>query len=95
MDYHEALNRLFNVHSTAFYLKATTCAQIKAAYCAELRLPWSEIFGAIEALKTFVRHEQFFVARIKSDKSILSKIDTETSMTMWSKLAYQLTKLCR
>ena len=54
MDYHEALHRLFKVHSTAFYLKATTSDQIEAAQFDELRLPWSNVVNSIEVLKAHV-----------------------------------------
>ena len=93
MDYHEALNHLFKVHSTAFYLKATTSAQIKAAYFAGLRFRWSDIVNSIGVLKAHVRHEHSFIKQIRHDKFIPSKIDTETSMATSSKLAYQLVKL--
>ena len=93
MDYREALDHLFKLHSTAFYLKATTSAQIKAAHAAGLRLPWSDVVNRIEVLKAHVHHEQTFTTRIRHDKYILSKIDTDTSMAMTSKLAYQLAKL--
>ena len=67
MDYHEALNHLFKVHSTAFYLKATTSAQIKAAYFAGLRFRWSDVVNSIEVLKAHVHHEQSFIEQIRHD----------------------------
>jgi len=87
------LDRLFQVYSTAFYLKASTSAQIKAAFVAGLRLPWSDVVKSINAFRTDVRHEQVFMAEMASAKHILMKIDSATSITMSSKLAYQLTKL--
>ena len=93
MDYREVLDHLFKLHSTAFYLKATTSARIKAAHVAGLRLSWSDVVNSIEVLKAHVHHEQTFITRIRHDKYILSKIDTDTSMAMSSKLAYQLAKL--
>ncbi len=92
-DYYEALNHLFKLHSAAFYLKVTTSAQIKAAFCNGLRLPWSAIENSINVLKTDIRHEQAFMTKVASDKNILSKIDSTTSIVMSSKLVYQLTKL--
>ena len=51
MDHREALlNHLFKVHSTAFYLKAATSAQIKATRFDELRLSWSNVVNSIEVL---------------------------------------------
>jgi len=93
VDCREALHRLFKVYSTAFYLKATTSAQIKAAFFAGLRLPWSAVANSINVLKTDVRNEQVFMEQVLSAKHISSKIDSTTSMVMSSKLAYQLAKL--
>ena len=94
MDHREALlNHLFKVHSTAFYLKATTSAQIKATRFDELRLSWSNVVNSIEVLKAHVHYEQSFITQIRHAKYILSEIDTETSMATSSKLAYQLAKL--
>ena len=93
MDYREALHHLFKLHSTAFYLKAATSAQIKAAHFGGLRLLWSDVANSIEVLKADVHHEQSFITKIRHDKYILSKIDTDTSMATSSKLAYQLAKL--
>lgn len=93
MNCHEALNHLFEVHSTTFYLKATTSAQIKAAFSSGLRLPWSDVANIIEVLKADVHHQQLFMNQVASTQYISSKIDIVTSITMSSKLAYQLTKL--
>jgi hypothetical protein len=74
MYHHEALlNHLFKVHSTAFYLKATTSAQIKAAHFDELRLPWSNVVNSIEVLKAHVHYEQSSITQIRHNKCILSK----------------------
>lgn len=93
INYHEALNYLFKVHSTAFYLKAVTSAQIKAALSNGLRLSWSDVSDSINILKTDIRYEQLFMAELTAAKDILSKIDNSTSIAMSSKLAYQLVKL--
>ena len=93
LDCRAALNHLFKVHSTAFYLKSATSAQIKAAFFAGLRLPWSDVGNSINVLKMDVHHEQLFMAQVTSAKYILSRIDSVTSIAMSSKLAYQLAKL--
>jgi hypothetical protein len=94
MDHPEALlNHLFKVHSTAFYPKATTSAQIKTTHFDELRLSWSNVVNSIEVLKAHVHYEQSFITQIRHAKYILSEIDTETSMATSSKLAYHLAKL--
>jgi hypothetical protein len=87
------LKFFFTVHSTTFYLKATTSAQIKAAFSAGLRLSWSDVADFINVLKVDIHHEQLFMAQLASANYILSKIDSTTSMAMSSKLAYQLAKL--
>jgi hypothetical protein len=74
-------------------LKAVTSAQIKASYLAGLRLAWSDVADSISALQAHIHHEQSLMAQVIVDRSILSKIDTETSIAMSSKLAYQLAKL--
>jgi len=81
------------MHSTAFYLKVATSAQMKAAFNSGLRLPWSITGNNINILITDVRYEQAFIKQVSSDKRILSTIDSTTSVAMSSKLAYQLAKL--
>lgn len=93
LDCRVGLNRLFQVHSTAFYLKATMSAQIKNLLLAGRRLSWQDLSNDINEFRIDVSHEQLFIAQMSSAKHILSKIDSTTSMTMSSKLAYQLTKL--
>ena len=84
---------MFQVHSTAFYLKAATSAHIKDLLLGGIRLSWADLANNINTFRTDVGHEQLFMAQIASAKHILSKIDSATSITMSSKLAYQLTKL--
>ena len=93
MDCAEAWNHLFKVHSTAYYLKAVTSAQIRASLLAGLRLHWSDVADSIGAFKVHVVHEHAWKAQGTINRSMLWKIDIETSITMSSKLAYQLTKL--
>ena len=95
IDCAEALNRLFQVHSAAFYLKVATSAQIKNIQSAGLRLSWPDLANTINAFRVDVGHEQSFMTQMESAKNILSKIDSTTSITMSSRLAYQLTKLSR
>ncbi|CAF4360364.1 unnamed protein product [Rotaria sp. Silwood2] len=93
IDCSVALTHLFQVHSTAFYLKAATSAHIKDLLLGGIRLSWPDLANNINTFRTDVGHEQLFMAQIASAKHILSKIDSGTSITMSSKLAYQLTKL--
>ena len=87
------MDHLFKVHTTAFYLKASTSTQIKVALSTGLRLRWSEVVKSINAFRADVRHEQLFMTELTRAKHILSKIDGATSIALSSKLAYQLTKL--
>ncbi|CAF1339888.1 unnamed protein product [Rotaria sp. Silwood1] len=93
IDFSLALNHLFQVHSTAFYLKAATSAQIKNLLSTGRRLSWPDLPNNINAFRTDVGHEQLFIAQTASAKDISSKIDSATSIAMSSKLAYQLTRL--
>ncbi|CAF4276851.1 unnamed protein product, partial [Rotaria sordida] len=95
IDCREALNFFFKVHSTTFYMKATTSAQIEAAFSAGLRLSWSDVADIINVLKADIHHQQLFMAQVASANYISTKIDSTTSIAMSSKLAYQLAKLSR
>jgi len=88
-----ALNHLFQAHSTAFYLKAATSTRITDLLSAGLRLSWPDLANDINKFRTAIGHEQSFMIEMTSAKHVLSKIDSATSITMSSKLAYQLTKL--
>ncbi|CAF4276994.1 unnamed protein product [Rotaria magnacalcarata] len=92
-DYCMALNYLIKVHSTAFYLKAATSAQMKDALIAGLRISRVDVAKLINAIKMNIRREQLFIEEMASTKHILSKIDATASIAMPSKLAYQLTKI--
>ncbi|CAF1474625.1 unnamed protein product [Adineta steineri] len=81
------------MHSTAFYLKASTSAQIKLALSNGLRLIWSDVSKSFDAFRADVHREQLFMTELTSARHILAKIDCATSIAMSSKLAYQLTKL--
>ncbi|CAF4158803.1 unnamed protein product [Adineta steineri] len=87
------LKHFFQMHSTAFYLKASTSAQIKIALLNGLRLTWSDVAKSFDAFRADVHHEQLFMTELTSARHILAKIDCATSIAMSSKLAYQLTKL--
>jgi hypothetical protein len=76
-------------------LKATTSAQIDAAFSAGLRLSWSDVTDIIDVLNADIHHQQLFMTQVASANYILSKIDSTTSIAMSSKLAYQLSKLSR
>ena len=93
VDHREASKHLFELHSTNFYLKVTTSAQIKAAFLAGLRLPWSAVANSIHVLKMDIRHERTFMEQIKLARYISSKINSTASIAISSKLAYELTKL--
>jgi hypothetical protein len=92
-SYCDALNHLCKVHVAAFYLKVATSTQIKVAFSAGVRLPWSTIEKSINILKADIRHEQTFMTEVAFDKRILNAIDSTTSIVMSSKLAYQLSQL--
>lgn len=74
-------------------MKVATSAQIKADSIAGLRLTWPDITDSVNAFRSDILHEQFFMMQMMFDKAVLSKIDIETSIAMSSKLAYQLAKL--
>jgi hypothetical protein len=93
IDFSVALNYLFQVHSGAFYLKAATSAQIKDLLSTGRQITWPDLPNDINAFRTDVGHEQLFVAQTASAKDISSRIDSATSITMSSKIAYQLTRL--
>lgn len=93
IDYRAAMNHLIKVHSTAFYLKAAVSAQIKVALLTKLRLSWADAVDNVSAFKMDAQLEQLFMTEMASSNHILSKIDCSVSITMSSKLAYQLTKL--
>ncbi|CAF1324980.1 unnamed protein product [Adineta steineri] len=92
-DCRTVLKHFFQVHSTAFYLKASTSAQIKIALTNGVRLTWSDVSKSFDAFRADVHHEQLFMTELTSARHILAKIDCATSIAMSSKLAYQLTKL--
>ncbi|CAM4845524.1 unnamed protein product, partial [Rotaria magnacalcarata] len=75
-DCGEALNHLFQVHSTAFYLKVATSAQIKNLQSTGLRISWPDLANTINAFRIDVGFEQSFMAQMESTKDILSKIDS-------------------
>ncbi|CAF1637798.1 unnamed protein product [Adineta ricciae] len=87
------LNRLLQVHSTAFYLKATTSFQLKDLLSTGMKLSWPDLASNINEFRLAVGHERSFMTEMASATHILSKMDNEASITMSSKLAYQLTKL--
>ncbi|CAF0829176.1 unnamed protein product [Adineta steineri] len=95
IDCREAVNSFFKVHTTNFYMKATTSAQIMAACSRGLRLFWSDIADIINVLKVDIHHQESFMTEVASSNFISSKIDITTSIAMSSKLAYQLTRLSR
>ncbi|CAF3915536.1 unnamed protein product [Adineta steineri] len=95
IDCREALNSFFKVHTTNFYMKATTSAQIMAACSRGLRLFWSDIADIINVLKVDTHYQESFMTEVASSNFISSKIDITTLIAMSSKLAYQLTRLSR
>ncbi|CAF1550896.1 unnamed protein product, partial [Adineta ricciae] len=58
-----------------------------------MKLSWPDLASNINEFRLAVGHERSFVTEMASATRILSKMDNETSITMSSKLAYQLTKL--
>lgn len=88
------INRLYTQHSTAFYLKMALAIQLKMIFSTKLRLSWSMIASQVNAFERFVDHEQTFVKNLELKSIHLSKtIDFQSSITMSSKLAFQLIKL--
>ncbi|CAF1513575.1 unnamed protein product [Adineta ricciae] len=87
------MNYLLQVHSTAFYLKAATSIQLKAILCTGIRLSWPDLASSINEFRLAVGHERSFMTKMTSASHILRQIDNEASITMSSKLAYQLTRL--
>ena len=86
-------NHLLQVHSSAFYLKAATSIQLTDILSTGVRLSWPDLASNINEFRLAVGHERSFMTKMSSATHILSKIDNEASITMSSKLAYQLTKL--
>lgn len=93
LDCRAKLNYLVQVHATAFYLKKSTSVQIKDAFTAGLKLSRSNVADSVNAFKIDIIHEQSFIGDLASATHILRKLDNTASITMSSKLAYQLTKL--
>nr|AEN94419.1 hypothetical protein [Adineta vaga] len=93
MDCDAIMDRLLQMHSTAFYLKAATSIKIKDILSTGIRLSWPNITNDINEFRLAVGYEQSFMMKMASAQHILSKINNQSSMTMSSKLAYQLVKL--
>ncbi|CAF1561309.1 unnamed protein product [Rotaria sordida] len=82
IDCREALDFFLKAHSTSFYSKATTPAQIKTTFSAGLRLLWSDVADIINSLMVNIHHEQLLMTQIASADYILSKVDNTTSIVM-------------
>ena len=93
MNCEAIVDRLLQTHSTAFYLKAATSIKIKDILFVGIKLSWSNIANDINEFRLAVGHEQSFMMKMASAQGILSKMSNQSSMTLSSKLAYQLVKL--
>ncbi|CAF1370183.1 unnamed protein product [Adineta steineri] len=93
VDYSSKLNYLIKVHSTAFYLKAATSAQLKDALIDGLKLVRTDVIDSVNAFKMDIHHEQLFVAELASTAHILTKLDNTASIAISLKFVYQLVKL--
>ncbi|CAF1131153.1 unnamed protein product [Adineta ricciae] len=93
MDYDVVLDRLLQAHATASYLKAATSIKIKDVLSAGVTLSWPNVADDINEFRLAVSHERSFIMKMASAQHILSKINNESSITLSSKLVYQLTKL--
>ncbi len=92
---HEPLfNRLYTEHSTALYMKMTLATQLKTMFSTNIRLPWSTIDSHVKTLERHVYHEQTSMKNLSIKQSdSLKRLNFQSSITMSSKLAYELVKL--
>ena len=90
----QLINRLYKQHSTAFYLKMALAIQLKVIYSTDVRLAWSTIASKVYAFQRSIDQEQIFLKNIDLKAIHLSKnMDFQSSITMSSKLAFELVKL--
>ncbi|CAF3973417.1 unnamed protein product [Rotaria sp. Silwood2] len=87
------LQRLFQLHSTAYYLKSAISSQLKMASNTNISIAWTGIVNSIDALKASIAHEQLLKEKTGLGSEVKNKIDLEASIALSAKLLYQLTRI--